>query len=58
MAIRVDIDLDTVRRALEMAEASAARQLNSKTLNPKFKQIYQDDINRLVHARTSLTEVK
>jgi len=47
-----------VKRALEMASASAARQLNSKTANPKFKAVHEEDIRLYTVAINSLTDAK
>lgn len=58
MAIRVELDKDMLTRALEMASASAQRQINSKTINPKFKEIHQEDIRKYTVAINSLSEVK
>lgn len=58
MAIRVELDKDMLRRAIEMASASAQRQLNSKTLNPKFKAIHEEDVRLYNIALGSMSEVK
>lgn len=58
MACRVELDKDMLKRALEMAAASASRALNSKTLNPKLKIIHEEDVRLYNVALGSITEVK
>lgn len=58
MATRINLHPDMVRRAVEMLTASAQRQLNSKTLNPKFKAIHEEDIRQCMAGLAEISEVK
>lgn len=56
MATRVDIDKDTVKRALEQALASEKRQ--EKGAKPQFRELHAQEIARIQNAINTLAETK
>lgn len=56
MAVKIELDTDTTRAALEAYLASQKRALNT-TKQPAFKPIYEKDIGRLQIALGSITEL-
>lgn len=56
MAIRVELDKDSVKAALTAAIASAKRAMNSS--KPQFKELHEKDIAQLNNAINTLQEIK
>ena len=57
MATRVDLDINTLKEALEAKIASNKRAQNTNK-KPEFVQLYQAEMNRLQNALNTLTECK
>lgn len=56
MAVKVNLDIDTVRQALNAAIASTKRAMNGA--KPAFKAIHEQDLAALNNAVNTLQEVK
>ena len=57
MATRVDLDINTVKEALEAKLASNKRSQNT-TKKPEFLELYRAEANRLQIAINTLAESK
>ena len=57
MPIRIDLDWDTLTVALNAKIASCKRAINTQK-NPKFKALWEHEIQTLQNAVNTMTETK